>query len=130
MDPVSLVLGALAAGAGTGVTDVASSAITDAYQSLKQALGRWFKDTPGAELALREHASDPVTWEAPLAKAVRESGAAGDEAVVLAAQQLLALVEAPGTRTGKYVSDVRDSPGTVIGDNAYVTQTFGVTPGQ
>jgi hypothetical protein len=130
MDPVSLVVGALAAGAGAGISETATTAVKDAYTSLKGLVSGWFKNQPAAELALQEHEADPATWEAPLAKALKESGAANDQAVIVAAQKVLTLVDAPGARSGKYVVDVRDSQGTVIGDHAHVRQTFGTPPRQ
>lgn len=125
MDPVSLVLGALAAGASAGIGETATVAVKDAYTSLKGLVSGWFKSQPAAVLALQEHEADPATWEAPLAKALQESGAANDQAVIVAAQKVLALVDALGERSGKYVVDVRASQGTVIGDHAHVMQTFG-----
>jgi hypothetical protein len=63
-----------------------------------------------------------------LSKSLQDSGAGEDAALIAAAQQVLALVDSSGTRSGKYVVDVRDSQGTVIGDHAHVTQSFTTAP--
>jgi hypothetical protein len=52
------------------------------------------------EVALAEHVSDPETWQAPLTKYLTSSGADADEAIVQAAQQLLALLDPAGTAQG------------------------------
>jgi hypothetical protein len=44
----------------------------------------------------------PQTWEAPLAAELRGAGADRDAELVAAAQALMALVDAAGSRAGKY----------------------------
>lgn len=129
MDPVTLIVTALGAGALTGTGEVATTAVKDAYMSLKKLVSSKLAGTPSAELVLAEHEADPETFEKPLTKLVRDNGFAQDKTVIAAAALLLDLLDAPGARAGKYVVDVRNSPGTVIGDKAHVTQTFGTPPG-
>jgi hypothetical protein len=47
-------------------------------------------------MVLTQHEADPHTWAAPLDKALRETGAAADPAVVAAAGQLWRLLDAAG----------------------------------
>jgi hypothetical protein len=49
---------------------------------------------------------------------------ADDEAVVRAAQQLLALVDPNGARTGKYNVTISGGKGIVVGDYAHAEMTF------
>lgn len=75
MDPVSLVLNGLASGAAQGAADGVSDAVKSAYTKLKQLVSAKFSGNTPAEIVLAEHATDPETWQAPLAKALTASGA-------------------------------------------------------
>jgi hypothetical protein len=129
VDPVSLVLSALASGAAQGVADNVSEAVKSAYGRLKQLVSARFGGDKPAELALSEHAGDPETWHAPLAKALAASGAATDQAVIEAAQQLMALLDPAGAAQGKYQIDLRGGQGVQVGDGNSQYNTFNtVTP--
>ena len=67
MDPVTLIVTALAAGAGVGMKDTASAAVTDAYTGLKALVKRRFAGHPDSELVLTRHEEAPQAWEGPLA---------------------------------------------------------------
>jgi len=75
-------------------------------------------------VALAEHATDPQTWQAPLAKALAASGAGADLPIIEAAQQLMALLDQAGTTQGKYRVDLRGAQGTLIGDGGQQYNTF------
>lgn len=121
MDPVTLVTTALAGGAG----QVASAAVTDAYQALKQLLARKFAGRPAAEVALAEHENDPDTWRAPLTKQLADSRAATDRDVIEVAQRLLALLDAAEARAGKYTVDLSAAHGVQVGDHNTQINRFG-----
>ena len=70
MDPVTLIITALTAGAAAGGQSVVTDAIKDAYAGLKVLIKRKFAGKPSAEVALTEHENDPQTWQAPLKKAL------------------------------------------------------------
>ena len=127
MDPVSVVLAALAAGATAAAQDTASQAVKDAYAGLKALVKKRFNQKPQAEMALAEYEKDPDTWEKPLQKSLVETGADQDEALVRQAQQVLKLVNPQQASQGKYNVQIGEGQGIVIGDNAQVTQTFGET---
>jgi hypothetical protein len=128
MDPVTLIVGALAAGALKGAGETAGTAVKDAYGALRRLIASRFAGRPAAELALAEHESDPNAYQAPLAKHVRESGLAQDGAVVSAAQELMALLDADGSRAGKYVVAVHDAQGVQIGDRNTQSNVFNGPP--
>ena len=133
MDPVSVVLNALTTGAGQGVADSVSDVVKSAYARLKQMVTAKFAGNKSAEVALAEHASDPETWQAPLTKALTTFGIDADEAIVAAAQQLLALLDPEGTGQGKYRVDLRGAQGVQVGDgnqmfNTFNTPTFVMLP--
>ena len=103
MDPVTLIVTALAAGAASALQDGASSAVKDAYARVKALVMRRFANRPKGELVLAEHEAAPQVWEAPLAAELSAAGAGGDADLVAAAQALMGLVDQAGSRSGKYV---------------------------
>ncbi len=115
MDPITLIVTALAAGAALGVQDTASAMVKDAYASLKALVRRRLGGDPGAELVLTRHEQAPETWQAPLMAELARAGADGDGDLIAAAKALLDLAgEAGGA--GKYTVDARGAQGVQIGD--------------
>lgn len=97
MDPISLVMTALAAGAISATKETAGSAVKDAYQGLKVLIKKKFAGETKAEMVLEEHATDPETYEAPLKKKLAEAGIEQDMEIVKIAQDLINQVkEQPG----------------------------------
>ena len=129
MDPVTLIVTALAAGAASALQDGAAQAVKDAYARLRGLVRERFAGRPKGELVLAEHEAAPQTWEAPLAAELASAGAAGDVGLLAAAQALLSLVDEAGSRSGKYMVTVRDSQGVQVGDRNTQTNTFGAGPG-
>ena len=127
MDPITLIVTALAAGAVSGITESASSAVKDACVSLKALVRKRLAGRPDAELVLARHEQAPETWQAPLAAVLGEAGADRDTGLVAAAQALLRLVDAAGA--GKYVVDVRGAQGVQVGDRNRQDNVFNVPPG-
>jgi hypothetical protein len=128
MDPITLILSALAAGALGGVREEATAAVKDAYAGLKRLVAARFAGKPSAEVALAEHATDPETWQAPLAKALTETGTDSDPAVIEAAQQLMELLDQAGARAGKYTVDLRGAQGVQVGDHNRQDNVFHTPP--
>jgi RIP homotypic interaction motif len=128
MDPVTLIVTALAAGAASALQDGASLAVKDAYARVMALVKRRFANRPKGELVLAEHQAAPQTWEAPLAAELSAAGANGDADLVAAAQALMSLVDEAGSRAGKYAVMVRDSQGIQVGDHNTQTNTFGPSP--
>lgn len=122
MDPASLIEVALASGAAAGVKGAASSAVGDAYEGLKTKVRSLFAGRQRAELVLAEHEAAPETWKAPLIAELTETGV--DDDLVAAAKALMRLIDAEGSRTGKYNVDIRGSHGVQIGDGNVQTNTF------
>jgi hypothetical protein len=129
VDPVSLVLNALASGAARGVADSASDAVGAAYGRLKRLIADRFAGNKSAEVALSEHAADPDTWQAPLAKALAATGASADDSVLAAAQQLMELLDAAGARAGKYDVDLRGGQGVQVGEGNQQVNIYTAAPG-
>ena len=102
MDPITLIVTALAAGAALGVSDTASSAVKDAYAGLKALVKKQFRGKADAELVLAKHEQASETWRAPLVAELGEAGADRDTELLAAAQALMGLIDAAGTQAGKY----------------------------
>jgi hypothetical protein len=124
MDPVSLIVAALAAGASSALKDTAAEAVKDAYNGLKSLLKRKLGDRPAAQVALDKHEESPEVWEKPLQEEIKQSGVADDEEIIKTAQRLMALVDPDGARAGKYNVNISGGKGIVVGDEARVVMTF------
>jgi hypothetical protein len=128
MDPISVIMAALAAGAGVGLKDTASRAVKDTYGGLRELVRRRLANRPAAQTALVEHEKAPQVWQAPLSAELVAVDAGSDEKLVVAAQRLLALVDEAGSRSGKYLVDARGAQGVQLGDHNTQTNTFAAPP--
>jgi hypothetical protein len=124
MEPTTLILTALAAGAAAAAKDTASQAIKDGYAGLKSLVQKRFAGKPEAEMALTQHEKKPEVWEAPLKEALAETGSDQDKEILQKAQTLMQLIQPQQASQGKYNIQIGQAKGTVIGDNAQVTQNF------
>jgi len=116
MEPVTLIVAALAAGASLGVKDAASAAVVDAYGALKTLVRERLAGRRDGELVLARHQESPNAWETPLAVELKAVGAGSDSNILRAAQALLSLTDPVGCQQGKYAVDVRSSHGVQVGD--------------
>jgi hypothetical protein len=129
MDPITLIVAALAAGASAGTLDALKDDVKDlvkaAYARLRGLARKHVAGQPGAELVLAQHEIDPQRWEAPLAMMLTEGGAADDANLVEAARALMELVDATGTAAGKYDVTIKDSQGVQVGGHNVQVNRFG-----
>lgn len=128
MDPITLIVTALAAGAALGVSDTASSAVKDAYAGLKALVKKQFRGKADAELVLAKHEQASETWRAPLVAELGEAGADRDTELLAAAQALMGLIDAAGTQAGKYTVDLRGAQGVQVGDRNRQDNVFNAPP--
>jgi hypothetical protein len=126
MDPITLILTALVAGAAASVQATAGEAVKDAYAGLKTLLQRKFAGKPVAEKALTEYERNPDIWKALLTQELQETKADQDQDIIVAAQQLIQLDQL-GNRKYTNITFSGPAQGTVIGDRNTITQTFGDT---
>lgn len=117
MDPITLIVTALAAGAALGVQGTASAMVKDAYAGLKALVKKRLGGGPGAELVLAKHEQAPETWQAPLMAELAGAEAERDHDLIAAAKALLDLVGEAGRGAGKYTVDVREAQGVQVGDH-------------
>jgi hypothetical protein len=125
MDPVSLIVAALVAGATAGAKDTASQAVKDAYTALKTQLRRLFAGKPTAQVILHEHQSDPEAYEKPLKKVLTEAHADQDTDLLAAAERLMTLVQPQQIGMGKFtIQNNAPVQGQNIADSQQITQHF------
>ncbi len=128
VDPVSLIVAALAAGAVAGAQNTATDAVKDAYTGLKELVRRRLSGRTSGEQALAQHDDNPRQADEVLEAELVAVGAGDDTAVVDAAQRLMALLDPTGAQAGKYVVDIHDAQGVQVGDHNVQTNTFSTPP--
>jgi hypothetical protein len=128
VDPVSLIVGALAAGASAGVRESASGAVRDSYQMLKRAVADRFAGHRRAETALAELETDPDISRVSLGEAVVRTGASADPVVVEAAKRLMQLLDVDGRRSVRGTVDVRGAQGVQLGNQNRQINVFDSRP--
>ncbi len=124
VDPVTLVVTALAAGASAGFSGAATQAISDAYAGLKQLLRRCFAGRGQDPQVLDVEETEPEAWRARLGR--QFTAADVDDEVRAAAEQLLAAADPGrvGSAAGEYTVDLREAKGVQLGDHNTQTNTF------
>jgi hypothetical protein len=125
VDPISLIIAALTAGALAGAQGTATEAVKDAYTGLKALVLRRFQGRPSAETALVKHEAKPEAWHGALQAELVDVHADQDTPLVEGALHLMALLDTVGTRAGKYNLDVRGAQGMQVGDQGTQTNYFG-----
>jgi hypothetical protein len=90
MDPVSLIVMSLAAGAAAGLKPTAEAAVRDAYAAIKGLLGRKYR---GIQLEPLEQRPESDAKRASLKEDLEQEGAADDEELLEAARALAAAVK-------------------------------------
>jgi len=120
MDPITLIVTALAAGASAGVLDVLMDDVKDrvkrAYATLHQLAKRRVAGRPDGVLALERYPAAPQKWASVLTGELTEADAAAGTDLVAAAQALMELVDTAGARSGKYNVTIKDSKNVQVGD--------------
>jgi hypothetical protein len=120
MDPVTLIVTALASGTSAGVlntlTDDAREAVKSAYRRLHNLAKTRLVGHPDGEISLERYENAPQKWKAMLASELAEAGAAHDAELVEAAQTVMQIVDAVGAGAGKYSVSVGDSRAVQVGD--------------
>ena len=129
MEPITLIVAALAAGTATGATESVASAVKDAYASLRALVRKRLSGRPDGELVLARYETSPETWQAPLVAMLAEAGAEDDSGLVAAAQALMSLIDEAGALSGKYTVDTRGAYGVQVGDHNRQDNTFGAPRG-
>ncbi|MEU8185053.1 hypothetical protein AB0B85_01650 [Micromonospora sp. NPDC049044] len=126
MEPVTMVVAAMAAGVSAGLTETTSGAIVDAYRYLRDALRHRSETQNWDPDALSAYEADPQANEQRLIRLVEATDSGQDDVVLAAAARVLRLAEPGGTVTGKYVVDLRGAQGVIAGDRGIQHNNFGL----
>lgn len=128
MEPITLIVTALAAGASAGAFDVlkdnAKETANTAYAKLRGLARKRVAGRPDGELALERHGAAPQKWEAVLTDELTVAGAANDAELVTAAKALMELIDEAGAKSGKYNVTIKDSKGVQVGDGNVQVNRF------
>ena len=117
MDPVSLILEALAAGAVAAVKETAGNAIKDGYAALKAAIkNAWTGSDDSAEVLLNEYENDPEIYQTPIETKLRQQGLDKNDEIIAKADALMKQVDPEGHAAGKYVLTIANSGNLQVGD--------------
>jgi hypothetical protein len=131
MDPITLIVTALAAGVASALQDDAKGTVKATFARLRALAKNRLAGRPSGEFVLEQHEQTPEIYEKPLAHELKESGAAADSALITAAQELMNLLDAHGAAAGKYVVSIQNSAGVQVGDhNSQVNNFGGITAGR
>ncbi|MGH3869718.1 MAG: hypothetical protein ACRDQ4_27180 [Pseudonocardiaceae bacterium] len=129
MEPVTIVVTALVAGATAGVSTTASTAVQDAYKALcgvvrsRLAAGRGGR---GADTEVLDvYLQDPVGQQSRLVDALTAAGAGQDGDLLEAAERVVALTRLDNKHLiSRYTVDLREARGVIVGDEATQTNMF------
>jgi hypothetical protein len=128
MNPVTLIVTALGAGASAGaieaLKDDVQDAVKAAHTKLRALVKKRVAGRPDGELALERYETAPLKWESVLTGELIEAGAASDADLITAAKALMELVDQAGSQTGKYDVTIKDSKGVQIGDDNIQVNRF------
>jgi hypothetical protein len=116
MDPISLIVAAIVAGAAGGGKTVAEDAVKGAYGALKGLILRKFGSHPPVQQALERVEQEPQQAAEELRAGLAGTGAERDTELVRAAQALLAEHDPEGTAAGRY--DVQIDGGVFVAGDA------------
>ena len=127
MEPITLILAALMAGASAGALDALKRCERERSSRLREAArpdqeaGRrptaWRTGPGGVRAA-------PQKWEPLLTDELTQAGAAEDADLVAAAKALMELVDQAGAKSGKYNVTIKDSEGIQVGDGNFQVNKF------
>ena len=116
MEPISLIIAALIAGATAAAKDTAEKGVKDAYEGLKALIKNKFKDDTFGQAMVDAKPEDIKQTEGLLKDKITKAGVDKDENIVKAAEELMKKEDPEGTTAGKYnISVGRDIKG-IVGD--------------
>lgn len=124
MDPITLIVTALAAGAAAALQDGVKDTVKHAYKCLRDCSKKLLAGHPDGELALERNETAPGNWEGVLKSELADAGADHDSDLIGAAQALMRLLDGAGAHGGKYHVTIHGGQGTQVGDGNTQTNTF------
>ena len=132
MDPLTVIISALTAGAAASAKDVVGQAVKDGYAGLKALIVRQFGQKADVEAALEgmEKKPDSQARQGVLKEELETAGAAQDAEVIRQAQALLDLLKQHGLVSGpSYQATLKGSGAIAQGEGAVAAGAGGVAVG-
>ncbi|AVH68388.1 hypothetical protein [Nostoc sp. 'Peltigera membranacea cyanobiont' N6] len=102
MDPISLIIAALGAGAIAASKDIAGTAVKDAYQGFKTLIKKKFEGDPVAQVLVDAKPEQIKQTEDLLKDSITKAGVDKDEEIIKAAQELLKQEKPEEFKAGKF----------------------------
>jgi hypothetical protein len=127
MDPITMVVAALAAGAAAGVStssqDATAAVLRSSCRQIRTRVLRRAPDPAEAERVLDAHAGAPSEHEQALRAVLMAANAAADSKILEAARAILG--SPPSAHpSGKYPIQINNGKGVVVGDFTDSNFTF------
>ena len=118
MDPISLILAALGAGALAGAKDTAGTAVKDAYQGLKTLIKKKFEGDVLGQAMVDAKPEEIKQAEGLLKDKITKAGADQEQEIIKVAQDLLDQVkEQPGGQEIINQTQTNTVSGVTVGGN-------------
>lgn len=133
MEPISMVVGALVAGASSALKDTASQAVKDSYQGLKVLVIRqWNSMHQDNEKAKETEAKkffdsledNPEQFKAPLEEKLSQIMPEPNITLIEQARQLYKLLGETRDDPRTFGATISNSQGVQVGDQNYQSNTF------
>jgi len=116
MEPISLILAALVAGATAATKDTAGAAVKDAYEGLKALIKKKFEKDALAQAMVEAKPEDIKQSEVLLRNKITEAGIDQDVEILKAAAEILRKEDPQGEKEGKYRINVKGDIKGIVGD--------------
>ena len=100
MDPISMIVAALATGAAAALKDTAGNVIKDAYQGIKALIKRKYD---GVDLAPLEKKPESEAKRASVAEDLTDAGASDDQELLAQAKALVEAIEQHDAQAAKSI---------------------------
>lgn len=119
MDPITVIVTALVAGAAAGGADAASMAVRDAYTGIRDRI-RVLASGSDTDVAIEANEAAPGSNVNQVREVLAREGVAGDEQLQITATELLSLLPTEAADEARARVDVRGAQGVQLGN--YNTQ--------
>lgn len=123
MDPITLILAALGAGAAQGLSEGAANAVGEAYAGLRELLKRKVAGVEPAEMALADLPGSNEAQRQALEACLRRLDVGADEAILAASTKVLRLRSSLGG--GALIVTGNQVLGVQLGEGNVQTNYFG-----
>ncbi len=125
MDPISMIVSALVAGAAAACKETASQAIKDSYLGLKSLVVQFWQNKPDGDLAANEseanvflkNLEEDPDFQSLVEKKLSKIKAEPDNELLKQAESLMKMLDPKGARSGKYQVTIKNGRGVQIGDH-------------